>query len=78
MDGWIEILVTYDEVEAQIAKSILEAEGIQVVLNSLKIRPYPVSIGMIGEVRLIVRKEDMEKAKEVLKVMKNVPENGVE
>ncbi len=72
MDEWVEVLVTYDEVEAQIVKNILEAEGVQVVVNSLKIRPYPVSIGRIGEVRLLVRKDAMEKAKEVLKIMKDV------
>jgi len=63
MDEWVELLVTYDEIEAQIVKNILEAEGIQVVLNSLKIRPYPVSIGKIGEDRLLVKKENLEKAR---------------
>jgi len=29
MDEWVELLVTYDEIEAQIVKNILEAEGIQ-------------------------------------------------
>lgn len=72
MGEWVELLVTYDEIEAQIVKNILEAENIQVVMNSLKIRPYPVSIGRIGEVRLLVRKEDLEKAKEVLKTMEDI------
>ena len=72
MDEWVEMFVTYDEIEAQIVKSILEAEGIQVVLNSLKVRPYPVSIGKIGEVRLLVKKENLEKAGDIIKIMKNV------
>ena len=78
MDGWVELLVTYDEVEAQIIKNILDAENIPLVIDSSKIRPYPVNIGRIGEIKLLVRKEDVEKAKEVLKVMKDVSENGVE
>ncbi len=77
MTDWVEILFTYDDVEAQIVKNLLEAQDIQVVVDSLKIRPYPVSIGRIGEIRLLVKKEDMEKAKEVLKIMKDVPENGI-
>jgi hypothetical protein len=72
MSEWVEFLVTYDEIEAQIVKNILEAEGIQVSINSLKIRPYPVSIGRIGEVRLLVKKEDLKNAKEVLKTMKDI------
>ncbi len=71
MDEWVELLVTYDEIEAQIVKNILEAEGIQVVLNSLKIRPYPVSIGKIGEDRLLVKKENLEKARDIIKTMKD-------
>lgn len=72
MDEWVELFVTYDEIEAQIVKNILEAEDIQVVLNSLKVRPYPVSIGKIGEVKLLVKKESLENAKDIIKIMKNV------
>ncbi len=76
MDEWVEVLFTYDEVEAQIVKSVLETEDIDVVVNSLKIRPYPVSIGRIGEVRLLVRSKDLERAKNVLRIMKDKPGNG--
>ncbi len=72
----MELLITYDEIEAQIVKKLLETEGIQVVLNSLKVRPYPVSIGRMGEVKLLVRKEDLDKAKEIIKAMENTSENG--
>jgi hypothetical protein len=75
MDDWVELLVTYDETEVQIVKNILEAEGIQVVVNSLKVRPYPVSVGKIGEVRLLVRKESLDKAKEILKIMEGKPDD---
>lgn len=76
MDEWVELLVTYDEIEAQIIKNILDTENIATVINSSKIRPYPVNIGKIGEVRLLIRKEDLEKAKGVLKIMKDSSENG--
>lgn len=79
MSKWVELLFTYDEVEAQIVKRLLEGEGIQVVLNSMKVRPYPVSIGKMGEVKLMVREEDLERAKEILKAMCDLSsESGVE
>lgn len=69
MNEWVEVLFTYDEIEAEIVKDLLEAENIQVVVKSLKISPYPVSIGRMGEIRLMVRDEDIEKARDVLSVM---------
>jgi hypothetical protein len=69
MSEWVEILLTYDEVEAQIVKRLLEGEGIEVVIDSMKMRPYPVSIGKMGEVKLMVREEELEKAKATLEAM---------
>ncbi len=71
MSDWVEFLVTYDETEAQIVKDILDAEDIPVVMNSLKVRPYPVNIGRMGEVRLLVREEDVKKAVSILEIMKD-------
>jgi hypothetical protein len=71
MDEWTEIFFTYDDVEAGIVKSVLEAEDIQVVMKSSKITPYPVSIGTMGEVRLLVRSTDIAKAEEVMKAMQD-------
>ena len=69
MSDWVEILFTYDETEARIVKDVLEAENIEVNFRSLKITPYPVSIGRMGEVRLLVKSEDFENAKNILKIM---------
>lgn len=69
MTEWVEVLFTYDEIEAGIVKDLLEAEHIQVVMQSLKISPYPVSIGRMGEIRLMVKDEDMGKARDVLSAM---------
>ena len=79
MSEWVELLFTYDEVEAQIVKQLLHGEGIKVVFDSMKIRPYPVSIGRIGEMKLMVKEEDFEKAKEILNSMKDaLPEEAEE
>jgi hypothetical protein len=79
MSEWVELLFTYDEIEAQIVKRLLEGEGIQVVFNSMKMRPYPLSIGKMGEVKLMVMEEELERAKEILKAMgDSSSENGVD
>jgi len=66
-DEWIEVLVTYDPIEAEIIKDLLESGGIPVVIRSAKVTPYPVNIGKIGEVKVFVRNKDKETAEEVIK-----------
>jgi hypothetical protein len=64
---WVEILVTYDPIEAEVIKDLLESGGIPVVIRSAKVSPYPVNIGKMGEVKILVRKEDKEEAEMVIK-----------
>lgn len=65
-EEWVEILLTYDSLEAEMLRDLLESGGISVVLRSSKVSPYPVNIGKMGEVRIFVRKEDREAAKQVI------------
>lgn len=74
MKDWEEILFTYDDIEAEIVKDLLESENIQVVVNSMKISPYPVSIGRMGEIKLLVKKDDLSKAEKIIQVMKDSQE----
>ncbi len=66
-EEWVEILVTYDPIEAEIVKDLLESGGVPVVIRSAKVTPYPVNIGKIGEVKVLVRNRDREAAEEVIK-----------
>ena len=66
-EEWTELLVTSDELEAEMIKDLLESGGIPVVIRSAKVRPYPVSIGKMGEIKLLVRKTDLDAAKAALK-----------
>lgn len=66
-EEWVEVFVTYDPIEAEIIKDLLESGGITVVLRSSKVSPYPVNIGKIGEIKILVRKEDKETAEKVIK-----------
>ncbi len=66
-EEWVEVFVTYDAIEAEMIKELLESGGIPVVLKSSKVTPYPVNIGNIGEVKLLVREGDREAAEQVIK-----------
>jgi hypothetical protein len=66
-EDWVQILVTYDTLEAEIIKDLLESGGIPVVLRSSKVSPYPVNIGKMGEIKVLVRREDKETAEDVIK-----------
>jgi hypothetical protein len=66
-EEWVEVLVTYDPIEAEIIKDLLESGGIPVVIRSAKVSPYPVNIGKMGEIKILVRKKDKEEAGKVIK-----------
>jgi len=65
-EEWTTLLVTYDQLEAEMIKDLLESGNIAVVLRSAKVSPYPVNIGKMGEIKVIVRSIDKEVAEEVL------------
>jgi hypothetical protein len=78
-DNWVELLVTYDSLEAEMIKDLLESGKIPVVIRSAKVSPYPVNVGKIGEVKVLVREEDIEKAKEFLNDIEKLEQgNGLE
>lgn len=70
MDKWVEILVTSDDIEAVIIRDILENEDIEVVVRSGKISPYPVNIGPLGEIRILVREADLDRSRKAIEAMK--------
>jgi hypothetical protein len=65
-EDWSVVLVTYDTLEAEIIRDLLESGGIAVVIRSSKVSPYPVNVGKIGEIKLLVRDEDKDLAEEVI------------
>lgn len=66
-DEWTTLLVTYDQLEAEMIKDLLESGDIPVVLRSAKVSPYPVNVGKMGEVKVLVRSADKEAAEDVLR-----------
>ncbi|MBM4135604.1 MAG: DUF2007 domain-containing protein [Nitrospira sp.] len=67
MNKWVVVFVTYDPLEAEIIKDLLESGGIPVAIRSSKVSPYPVNVGKIGEIKILVRKEDKEVAEKVIR-----------
>ena len=70
---WIELMVTYDSLEAEMIKDLLESGGIEVEIRSAKVTPYPVNIGKMGEVKVLVKEEDRAAAEDMLKDRGNNP-----
>ena len=66
-DEWVEVLVTSDPLEAEMVKDLLESGGIPVAVRSSKVGPYPVNIGKMGEIRLLVPQADRALAEQVIK-----------
>jgi hypothetical protein len=66
-EEWTTLLVTYDQLEAEMIKDVLESGDIPVVLRSAKVSPYPVNIGKMGEVKVMVKELDKIAAEEVLR-----------
>ncbi len=65
-ERWVTLRITYDPLEAEMIRDVLESGGISVVLRSAKVSPYPVNVGGMGEVMILVREEDRETAEKAL------------
>jgi type IV secretory pathway TrbF-like protein len=66
-EEWVEVFVTYDSLEAGMIRDLLESGGITVVLRSSKVTPYPVNVGRMGEIKVMVRGEDKEAAEQAIR-----------
>ncbi len=73
-DKWVTLRITYGPLEAEMIKDILESGGIEVVVRSSKVSPYPVNVGKIGEIKILVREKDLEDAEKVLSQIEEPPE----
>ncbi len=65
-EEWAEVFITCDPIEAEMIKDLLESGGIPVVLRSSKVGPYPVNLGKMGEIKILVRKDDRQAAEEFI------------
>jgi hypothetical protein len=68
---WVELMVTYDALEAEMIKDLLESGGIGAEIRSAKVTPYPVNVGKMGEVKILVKESDKAAAEEMVKGMQD-------
>ena len=66
-EAWTVIYVTNDSLEAEMIKDLLESGEIPTVLRSSKVTPYPVNVGKIGEIKILVNDKDKEIAEKLIK-----------
>ncbi len=64
---WIEVFITYDALEAEMIKDLLESGGVEAEIRSSKVTPYPVNLGKMGEVKILVKESDRAAAEELIK-----------
>lgn len=65
-EQWAELLVTHDAIEAGMIKDLLESGGIHVAIRSAKTTPYPLNIGTMGEIIVLVSEMDFDAAKALI------------
>ena len=65
-NNYVEIYLSYNEIEADLIKELFENEGISIILRDLHITPYPISIGRFAEKRIAVPVDKVHKAKELI------------
>ncbi len=66
MKQWVLLKVLYDEAEAEILRGLLEGSGIEVKISSYRVQPYPVNIGRLGEIKILVPEDSLEEARKLL------------
>ncbi len=66
-EGVAELISVQGEMTAQVIIGLLESEGIEAMMRSHQtFSALPFTVDGMGAVRIMVRKEDLEKAKKVL------------
>jgi hypothetical protein len=63
----VEVLKMQNDSEALVIRSLLESNGIDVIFQSRLVQSVsPITVNGLGEVRILVRPEDAERAREIL------------
>ena len=67
----VSVYIAHGQVEAQLIKSLLEAEGIPVMIAQEGAgAAYGLTVGILGIAEIFVREQDAQKAKEVIEEMR--------
>ncbi len=75
----IKVYTAAGDLDAEMVKGFLEAQGIKVMLVQESVgRTYGLTVGMLGEVKLLVPSEQAEEAKSLLEDMEDGDFEGTE
>lgn len=67
VNGWMVVYVAYSEPEAYVIVGRLESEGVEAFVHQEPVgRAYGFSVGPLGEVKVLVRAEDYDRALAIL------------
>ena len=75
----IKVYTAAGELDAEMVKGFLEAQGIKVLLVQESIgRTYGLTVGMLGEVQLLVPNDQAEEARNIIEEMEDGNFEGTE
>ncbi|MGA1864864.1 MAG: putative signal transducing protein [bacterium] len=78
-EKWVELCSTCTDYEAHLIAGLLKSNGLQAELKSYRVSQFPFDIGHIGEIKIMVRAGDLQKAQEILENSdKNIKNNDYE
>lgn len=66
MDNWEIVETVGTEEEASLVAGFLEAEGIASQIESLLFHQEPATFGSLGEVRILVHANDLDRARQLI------------
>lgn len=68
----VEVWKAQGEIDAQIIRSVLEGDGIEAMLSGEAVRlTHGFTVDGLAEVKILVREEDAERAREVIAAFKD-------
>ncbi len=78
MDNWEIVETVGTEEEASLVAGFLEAEGVASQVESLLFHQEPATFGKLGEVRILVHANDLDRARQLIDSRESgeVPEVG--
>lgn len=63
----VEVWTAHGEMDAQVIRSVLEGDGIESMLSGESVRlTHGITVDGLAEVKILVREEDAERAREVI------------
>ncbi|GAB4263317.1 MAG: hypothetical protein Kow0092_14120 [Deferrisomatales bacterium] len=66
-DEFEEVYVAHGPIELDAVVGVLEAAGLSPRVRDMRVTPYPVTVGPLGERRVLVRKDQAGTAREALR-----------